>query len=176
MKQSILISLIVILLAPPLVIGAQENIKEEKVINGQIDAFFTSWNKHDFSDMKNYIADTSDFVNIVGMHWKGREDIQYAHQTFHQQQFKDKPLRKLSAEIRFLTNDVALAHVLLHLDGSYIAPDGSKRGDMDGLATFVFIKKDNTWLVTAVENVVVDQAAKPFDPVTIRNNQRNEKK
>lgn len=176
MKQSILISLLVILLAPPMVVKAQENIKEEKVVKAQIDAFFTSWNKHDFSDMKNYVADTSDFVNIVGMHWKGREDIQYAHQTFHQQHFKDRPLRELSAKIRFLTNDVAIAHVLMHLDGFYIAPDGSKKGDMDGLATFVFIKKDGTWLVTAVENVVVDQVAKPFDPVTMRNNQRNEKK
>jgi uncharacterized protein (TIGR02246 family) len=155
---------------------AQRTTNDSIVIGKQVDAFFTSWNKHDFSDMKNYVADTSDFVNIVGMHWKGREDIQYAHQTMHQQFFKDKPLRKLSVQIRFLTNDVAIAHVLMHQDGSFIAPDGSKRGDTDALATFVFIKKGDTWLVTAVENVVVDQAAKPFDPVTIRNNQSNEKK
>ena len=32
---------------------------------------------------------------------------------------------------------------------------GRKMGDTHGLATFVFIKKDDTWFVTAVENVVV---------------------
>lgn len=167
--------LLIILLVGCLFSKAQ-NTGEQTAIEGQIDAFFKSWNKHDFSDMKKYIAEDCDFVNIAGMHWKGREDIQYAHQTLHQQFFKDKPLRKLSTQIRFLTNDFAIAHVLMHLDGSYIAPDGSKKGDTDALATFVFIKRSDTWLVTAVENVVVDQAAKPFDPVTIRNSQRNEKK
>lgn len=148
--------------------NAQDTTSEKKAIQAQIDAFFTSWNKHDFSDMKNYVADTSDFVNIVGFHWKGREDIQYAHQATHQQLFKDKPLRKISSQIRLLTNDVAIAHVGMHLAGIVTTPDGSKIGNDDALATFVFIKKNSVWLITAVENVTVSEVAKPFNPVTLR--------
>jgi uncharacterized protein (TIGR02246 family) len=152
---------------------AQDTAGEKKSIQAQIDAFFTSWNKHDFSDMKNYVADTSDFVNIAGFHWKGRDDIQYAHQAIHQELFKDKPLRKISSQIRFLTNDVAIAHVVMHLVGKITTPDGSKVGDNDALATFVLLKKNSAWLITAVENVEVSEVAKSFNPITVRNKKLN---
>ena len=153
--------------------NAQNTASEKKAIQSQIDAFFTSWNKHDFSDMKNYVADTSDFVNIVGFHWKGREDIQYAHQSVHQQLFKDIPLRMTSTQIRMLTNDVAIAHVGMHLVGTVTTPDGSKLGNGDALATFVFVKKNNRWLVTVVHNVTVSEVAKPFNPVLLRGKKSN---
>lgn len=152
---------------------AQDTATEKNAVQAQIDAFFTSWNRHDFSDMKNYVADTSDFVNIVGFHWKGRKDIQYAHQAAHQQIFKDKPLKKISSQIRMLTQDVAIAHVGMHLAGVVTTPDGSKIGNDDALATFVFIKKDNVWRITAVENVTVSEVAKPFNPITLRDKKQN---
>jgi len=147
---------------------AQRTTNDSIVIEAQVDAFFTSWNRHDFSDMKNYIAEACDFVNIVGMHWKGREEVQYAHQAFHQTSFKDMPLEKRAVTIRFLTPDVAVAHVLMHVMKSYITPDGSRAGDNDGLATFVFVKRMGAWMVEAVENVVVNEVARPFNPILMR--------
>src|SRR6187401_2109189 len=83
--------------------GESQNIdNEQKAIEGQVDAFFTSWNKHDFSDMQNYIDKDCDFVNIVGMHWQGREDIQYATQSMHEGHFKDVPLEKRSVSVSFV--------------------------------------------------------------------------
>ena len=70
--------LMVILLGTCSFSVAQNDTSGQKAIEAQIDAFITSWNKHDFSDMKNYIAEDCDFVNVVGMHWKGREEVQYA--------------------------------------------------------------------------------------------------
>jgi uncharacterized protein (TIGR02246 family) len=119
--------------------------------------------------MKNYVDDNCDFVNVAGMHWKGREDIQYATTKNHEKIFKDKPLTKLSVSTRFLTDDVAIAHVLMHLEGTLITPDGAIKEQPEALATFVLLKKNETWLITAVENVFVDKAAAPFDPVTMRN-------
>ena len=152
---------------------SQENTAEHKAIEAQVNAFFTSWNNHDFSDMKNYIAEDCDFVNIAGFHWKGGKDVQYAHQTVHQTIFKDVPLEKRAVTIRFLTSDVAVAHVLMHPMKSYTTPDGSKGGDSDALATFVFVKKRDAWMVEAVENVVVSEVAKPFNPVPVKENSRN---
>ncbi|MBC7921188.1 MAG: SgcJ/EcaC family oxidoreductase [Ferruginibacter sp.] len=165
MRYSILL---VILLGTGSLGVAQTTNDEQKAIEAQVDAFFTSWNKHDFSDMENYVAKDCDFVNIVGMHWKGREEVQYAHQASHEQIFKDIPLEKRSVTVRFLKPDCAIAHVLMHLMGAYIAPDGSKAGDNDALATFAFVKRNAVWMVEAVENVVVNEAARPFNPVKIR--------
>lgn len=150
---------------------SQGTINDSIAVGKQVDAFFTSWNKHDFSDMKNYVADDADFVNVAGMHWKGREDIQYAHNKTHEEIFKDKPLTKLSAVIRFLTENVAIVHVHMRLQGDLVTPDGAKKAAPDALATFVFVKKHQAWLITAVENVFIDKAAQPFDPVIMRNKQ-----
>lgn len=154
---------------------AQNIDKEKKAIEDQVDAFFTSWNKHDFSDMQNYIDKDCDFVNIVGMHWKGREDIQYATQSMHEAHFKDVPLEKRSVSVRFVKPDLAITHVLMHPLKTFVTPDGTTLGKDDALATFVFVKKGAVWLVVAVENVVVDEKAKPFNPVTLRNNQKKDK-
>src|SRR5690349_16290355 len=106
--------LMIILLATHIVVEAQKNIRNEKNIEAQIDAFLTSWNRHDFSDMKNYIAEDCDFVNAVGMHWKGREAVQYAHHTLHQSILKNTPMEKRSVTIRFLKPEVAIVHLLWH--------------------------------------------------------------
>jgi uncharacterized protein (TIGR02246 family) len=144
-----------------------QNTQEEIAIESQINAFIASWNKHDFSDMKNYVAEDCDFVNIVGMHWKGREEIQYAHQAYHDQFFKKTPMEKQSIAIRFLKPDVAVVHLNWHI-GAFDAPDGSIRGNNDDLATFIFIKRNYKWLLTTAENVEISESAKPFDPIKLR--------
>jgi len=156
-----------ILLGTYPVVVAQKNTESKKAIETQIDAFIKSWNKHDFSDMKNYIAGDCDFVNITGMHWKGREDIQYACQTYHNQFFKNTSMEKRSVTIRFLKPDIAIVHLLWHI-GAFTPPDGKKWGDNDDLATLVFVKRNGTWLVTAFENVQVNAEVQRFDPVKIR--------
>jgi uncharacterized protein (TIGR02246 family) len=148
---------------------AQNNTKDQEAIEAQIDAFFNSWNRHDFTDMKTYIAKDADFVNIVGMHWKGREDIQFAHQTYHETSFKDIPLQKRDVTVRFVNSNIAIAHVTMHRSKSIITPDGSIAPPGSALATFVFVKSKAVWLVEAVENVIVDEKAIPFNPVSIRN-------
>ena len=57
----------------------------------------------------------------------------------------------------------------MHVMKAYIAPDGSKAGDNDALATFVFVKRNGTWLAEAVENVVVNEGAQAGNPITLRN-------
>ena len=153
--------------------AAQGNNKDSILVGKQVDAFFTSWNNHDFNDMKNYVADDCHFINVAGMHWKGREDIQYAHNETHKEIFKDKPLTKVSANIRFLTDDVAIVYVQMHLEGDLLTPDGSKQAAPSALATFVLLKKNQTWLITTVENVFIDKEAQPFNPITIRDKQAN---
>ena len=146
---------------------SQKNTKSEKAIETQIDSFIASWNKHDFSDMKNYIAEDCDFVNIKGMHWKGRENIQFAHQAYHNQFFKNTPIEKRSVTIRFLKPDVVVAHLLWHI-GAFTSPSGSKQGDNDDLATIVFVKTIGKWLITAMENVEVNAQAQSSNPVKVK--------
>jgi len=150
------------------IIHAQDHTKDEAAINKQVDAMIFSWNNHNYDDLKNYTTEDTDWVNVVGMWWKGRKESQYAHQVYHKTMFKTAVCEKTSVAIRFVTRDVAIAHVLWHFSDPTPErfPDGKEpAGPTDCIATIVYVKQNGKWLMDAAENVVIDKGAQPFDPV-----------
>lgn len=151
---------------------AQGTSNDEAAINTQIDAMVNSWNNHNYDDMKNYSTENTDWVNVVGMWWKGRKESQYAHQFYHNTIFKTAVCEKKSVSIRFITNDVAIAHVMWQFSDPNPplpplppSPDGKPLPPNDDLATLVFVKQNRKWLLTAGENVHIDKNTQQFDPV-----------
>lgn len=149
------------------VIVAQDRSKDEAAINKQVDAMVYSWNHHNYDDLKNYTTENTDWVNVVGMWWKGRRESQYAHQAYHNTIFKTSVCEKKAVTVRFITKDVAIAHVLWHFYDLHNTPlpDRKNTGPTDGLATIVYVKQNGKWLMEAGQNVSIDQAAKQYDPV-----------
>lgn len=143
---------------------AQTRTADELAINKQIDAMIYSWNHHNYDDLKNYTTSDTDWVNGVGDWWKGRKQSQYAHQIFHNTIFKESVVKKQSAVIRFLTNDVAIAHLYWHFS-AFTGPRGEKLGPDDCIATVVYVKQNGKWLMTAGQNLAINQEAHQFDPV-----------
>ncbi len=144
---------------------AQDRTENEAAINKQVDAMIYSWNNHNYDDLKNYTTEYIDWVNVVGMWWKGRKESQYAHQLYHNTIFQKSVAEKKSVTIRFITKDVAIAHVLQHLSGDVILPDGKKAVPTDTMGTFVYVKQNGKWLLTSGINVSIDKEAQQFDPV-----------
>lgn len=138
--------------------------KDKEAIQSQIEAMVESWNQHDFSDMENYTTEDVDWVNVVGMWWKGRDEVQFAHQAFHETMFRNVNLELKFSNIRFITDDVAVAHIITHY-GEYQTPDGNTMGNTDDIATLVYVKKNGRWLLTAGENVSINEAARTHNPV-----------
>lgn len=159
--KKILIILSILLFSS--VISAQDKT-DEAAIKSQLNALFTSWNNHNYDDMKNYTTADVDWVNVVGMWWKGRKEVQFAHQAFHNAMFKNVVLDQKQSTIRFITKDVAIVHLVSYY-GEFTTPDGKKAGKTDDMATIVFLKKDGKWLITAGENVFIDEMAKRSNPV-----------
>jgi uncharacterized protein (TIGR02246 family) len=149
------------------IILAQDRSSDEAAINKQVDAMIYSWNHHNYNDLKNYTTENTDWVNVVGMWWKGRKESQYAHQVLHNTIFKTSVCEKTSVATRFITKDVAIVHLVWHFSDPNPGPlpDGRSAGPNDGLATLVYVKQNGKWLMTAGENVTIDKMAQPFDPV-----------
>ena len=157
-----------IFLSIGVLILAQNHTKDEAAINTQVEAMIYSWNHHNYDDMKNYSTENTDWVNVVGMWWKGRKQSQYAHQELHNTILKTSICEKKSVTIRFITNDVAIVHIEWHFydtNPDVTMPDGTKGHPNDDLATLVFVKESGKWLLTAGENVHIDKKAQPYDPV-----------
>lgn len=143
---------------------AQSTESDKQAIEKQVEAFTYSWNKHDFSNLKDYTTEDLEWVNVVGMYWKNQKEVQFAHQFFHDHMFKNTPLSTNWVKIRFITGDVAIAHVSSHA-GTYTTPGGTNVPEQDNIATMVFVKKQNQWLLTDCQNAAIDQRAKGSDPV-----------
>jgi uncharacterized protein (TIGR02246 family) len=143
---------------------AQDRTKDEAAINAVVDAMIYSWNHHNYDDLKNYTTENTDFVNVVGMWWKARKESQYAHQVYHNTIFKESDVRKDSVFIRFITNDVAIAHLFWHFS-AFTDPAGKTLGPDDCIATIVYVKQNGKWLMEAGENITINKEVQQFDPV-----------
>lgn len=141
----------------------QDYTKDESAINAQVDAMVYSWNNHNYDDLINYTTENTDWVNAVGMWWKGRKESQYAHQVYHDTMFKESVVRKDSVFIRFVTKDVAIVHLLWHFS-AFTAPDGKKDAS-DCIATLVYVSQNGQWLMTAGQNFAIVKELQEFDPV-----------
>jgi uncharacterized protein (TIGR02246 family) len=143
---------------------AQAKSPDEMAVDKQVDALIASWNNHNYDDIANYATEDCDWVNVVGMWWKNRREIQYAHQIFHEVMFKNVKLTKKSVHFRAITKEVMVVHLLQKV-GTYTSPSGTLYPEADNLKLLVFVKKAEKWLLTAVENVVVVERAQQSNPV-----------
>lgn len=160
--KSLLLSFL--LLASPYFGFAQDHSQDKIAIEKQVDAVINSWNNHNYNDMKDYATEDADWVNVVGMWWKNRKEVQYAHQVFHKVMFQNTPLSKTSVHTRFITNDVAVVHLYWHI-GAYTTPNGNHYNEAENLALMVFVNKAGKWLLTSTENLVINEAAQQSNPV-----------
>ncbi|MGF7082822.1 SgcJ/EcaC family oxidoreductase [Mucilaginibacter sp. UYCu711] len=160
-----------ILLFSSLCCYAQGN---EKSIQIQVNRMISDWNTHEFKNMDLYTTEDVEWVNIVGMWWKGRNDVKKAHQSTFDIFFKGVPFTQKSLNIRFLTNDVAIANLVCHI-GSLFPPDGIDRvnnrtPETDNLLMLVYRKKIGIWLLAAGQNTIIDPEAAKHNPITMKTN------
>src|SRR6478752_3394821 len=82
-----------------------------------VSAFAEAWNRHDMAAFADLFAADAEFVNVVGIWWKGRESIRSAHEFTHSSMFKHSRLSILSTEVRFPVEEVAIVRSRWTLDG-----------------------------------------------------------
>lgn len=141
---------------------------DEKEIQMQVSQMVSDWNTHEFKNMDSYTMEDVEWVNIVGMWWKGRTEVKSAHQGIFDAMFKGVPFTQKSLKTRFLTKDVAIATLISHV-GEFFPPDGIDHGNnkmpaSDDILTLVFVKKNNKWLLASGQNTVVDARAANNNP------------
>ena len=114
--------------------------------------------------MKNYATEDCSWVNIVGMVWHNRKEVEYAHQFYHDGMFKLTNMTTKGVSVRILNTSTALVHFKSYVS-EFTTPSGQKMPGAENIALLVFVKKNGKWLLTAGENVVIDPQAQKHNPV-----------
>jgi ketosteroid isomerase-like protein len=136
-----------------------------KVVAG----FATSWNRHDMDACGKLFAPDAEFVNVAGALWTGRQSIQAQHAYSHGVIPADSPgftetdrpyygifgnstMKFDQVDVRFLRNDVAIAHVHWELLG-----DARTQNPRRGVFLYVLTRQSGTWLIAVAQNTEINR-------------------
>ena len=129
-----------------------EPSEDERLAPEQIrDAFVEAWNRHDIAKLAALFADDAQFVNVLGMWWKGRDEIQRRLRANHETIFKHSQLSPGGQDVFYLREDVAIVHSTWTLTGQ-VDRDGEAVPDREGIITLVVARAGECWQINAFQN------------------------
>jgi uncharacterized protein (TIGR02246 family) len=123
---------------------------DEAAIRAVFTSFTRSWDQPGLPGFEALFTEDADFVVITGRRLKGRAAIARYHRELLQGVYAGSRSLPPSATVRFLTPDIAIAHVA---SGAHYTRDGAEHVRM-GLATATVVKREGRWLITAFHNTL----------------------
>jgi len=123
-------------------------------VTGVVNAFAAAWNRHDMEAFAQLFAADAEFVNVVGLWWKGRAEIRQAHEVTHASMFKNSRLTILDTSMRFPLPQLAIARSRWRLEG-HVGPDGQALPARTGILLNVLTVDDGSWAIIDSQNTDV---------------------
>ena len=146
--------------------SAQTSVPEKDAaeIHAALNGMQAAWNHHDMTAFVSYMTDDVEWVNVVGMWWKGKAQVFKAHDRLHKTMFKDRMLHDAqTVELRAIAPGVVIATSVIPADG-YTDSRGTVYPADRNVLTEVFVKRDGKWLVVSGHNTTIVEAAQAHDP------------
>lgn len=146
------LALIVVLVAVTPILADQAD--DEKAIRAIQSNWDDAWNRHDIKALSSLVAEDVRFVNVAGVVLTGREEFAALQARTHAMQFKESVRSVTGTDIKFLTPNIAVAHVRWGMRGDKDA-DGTPRQPRHGVMMQVLMRRDEKWMVVAAQNTNV---------------------
>ncbi|WP_093509227.1 SgcJ/EcaC family oxidoreductase [Sphingopyxis sp. YR583] len=125
-----------------------------------------AWNASDMGAMTALYTDDVHWVNIVGMHWRGKAEVDKAHRIFFDIMFKGVPLALEDVEsIVELPGEAAVA-VIRWSVGAFTNPAGESVPPSRDRMTLVLVREGGKLLIKHGANIQINELAQKSDPVT----------
>jgi uncharacterized protein (TIGR02246 family) len=129
--------------------AAAQTLDENEIRNVQVRQA-DAWNRHDATAYAKLFTDDGDVVNVVGWWWKGRTEIESKLTAAFAFVFRESTLSITDVQVRFLSSDIAVAHVLWTMTGAK-TPAGVPE-PREGIQIQVLKKVAGKWLITNFQN------------------------
>jgi uncharacterized protein (TIGR02246 family) len=117
-----------------------------------------AWAKRDMTAFRSLLTEDCDWVNIVGMHWHGRDEVTEMHHVLLEGRYKGVNLHSLSLDETEIAPGVVLVIQKSQLD-DFVTPDGHAVKALQTMGLTVLVKQDGRWLIRASENSSIDPRA-----------------
>jgi len=112
----------------------------------------SAWNDHNARAYAQLFTADADTVNVLGWWWKSRAELEQKLDKAFSFVFAHSQLHIEDVAIRFLTPNVAIAHVQWSMTGA-VSPDSSGGNvPVKGIQTQTLYKTAGGWLIAAFQN------------------------
>lgn len=135
-------------------VGQSARAEDEATIRAIIIRVQDGWNAGDSKAFAAPFAEDADYVVINGMQIKGRAVIDAGHRQIFDTIYKGSHNTASIKSVRFIRDDVAVAHVAWHL--KFREGDTPREGK--AMCTMVMTKEKGQWSITAFQNTGIAPA------------------
>jgi uncharacterized protein (TIGR02246 family) len=122
--------------------------EDRAAVEGIVAGMESAWNAADGAAYAAHFTDDADFVNIFGLHGKGRQPIADAHHQILTTVYLGSVNHLAITQARLLAPDVALVHMRATLE----IPAGPMAGRIEAIPSAVFVRDDGQWKIAAFHN------------------------
>lgn len=146
---------------PSLVVGQNPDEAEIRNLQArQADA----WNRHDATAYAELFITDGDVVNVVGWWWKGRPEIEKKLAAGFAFVFRESTLSITDVQVKFVSPDIAIAHVLWTMTGARTPPGIPE--PRQGIQIQLLRKTAGKWLISSFQNTnSVPERPFPMGPI-----------
>jgi uncharacterized protein (TIGR02246 family) len=109
-----------------------------------------AWNRHDAEAYANLFTEDGDVVNVVGWWWKGRSQIASRLTAAFAFVFRQSTMSITDVQVRFLSSDIAVAHVRWTMAGAKTPPGIPE--PREGIQLQILKKSAGKWLIASFQN------------------------
>lgn len=137
---------------------------DEKLIKALEARQADSWNHHDGAAYAALFTPNGEVVNVVGWWWKGRAEIATKLKAAFAFVFREATLTITDVQVRFLSHDIAVAHVKWTMVGAKTPPGLPE--PRAGIQLQVLRRVHGNWLIESFQNTnSVPERPFPTGPV-----------
>ena len=127
---------------------------EEAAIKTLMAETTEAFNRHDAKAWIRFCTPDAQLVTVRGESMNGIAEIEKGFAAIFQTRGRDSMLTTLDVTVKFIRQDVALAHVTNEMSG-LVAPDGQKLPPHRELSIRVLVKDQGVWRITAFHNTML---------------------
>jgi uncharacterized protein (TIGR02246 family) len=147
----VMASLVVVSHSTVVTARSNNRAEDEAAVRAIITRLQDAWNAGDSKAFAAPFAEDADYVVVNGMRIKGRAVIDSGHQRIFDTISKGSHLNGSVASVRFIRDDVAIAHVEWHLKFN----EGGTPRENKAMNSIIATKERGQWSITAFHNTPI---------------------
>lgn len=125
---------------------------EVKLPEDAATVFVKAWNERYPQKIAALFEEDAEFINVTGLWWHSRAEIEKAHSYGLNTIFKDSRLKLLKTKLKYLSEAIVVMQAKMKLSGQTPTVEVAQPGERRTIFTFVLRRENERWWIVSAQN------------------------